>query len=152
MLDSTFTPQNIGLARAKGIELGLTMRPSDRVVASIAYTLLDAKEVTSGGATFSNRQLARRPRHSGNASIDWSSKFGLGLGGSVRLASDTYDSDFGTTRLDGHVVADLRVSQNLGKNLAVFGRIENLFDQRYQTAAGYNSYGRAAYGGIRWSY
>ena len=37
----------------------------------------------------------------------------------------------------------------IGERFALYGRVENLFDEKYQTVAGYGTYGRTAYGGIR---
>jgi vitamin B12 transporter len=37
----------------------------------------------------------------------------------------------------------------VSKIFSVYGRVDNLFDARYQTVAGYGTYGRAAYGGVR---
>ena len=34
-------------------------------------------------------------------------------------------------------------------NVSIYGRVDNLFDEHYETVAGYGTYGRAAYGGIR---
>lgn len=39
----------------------------------------------------------------------------------------------------------------LGERFELFGRVENLTDERYQTVAGYGSYGCSAYAGCaRW--
>ena len=51
-------------------------------------------------------------------------------------------------------VVDLRVSLPLGTILGerpveVFGRVENLLDKDYQTAAGYNQAPRGVFAGIR---
>ena len=44
---------------------------------------------------------------------------------------------------------NLRASLPVSERLELFGRIENLGDERYQTAAGYGAYGRSAYVGAR---
>ena len=43
----------------------------------------------------------------------------------------------------------LRASLPIGERFELFGRVENLFDADYQTAAGYATAGRSAYIGAR---
>jgi vitamin B12 transporter len=35
------------------------------------------------------------------------------------------------------------------EQIAVYGRVDNLFDEEYQTVANYGTPGRAAYAGVR---
>jgi vitamin B12 transporter len=37
----------------------------------------------------------------------------------------------------------------IGDRFAVYGRVENLTDEKYETVSGYGTYGRAAYAGVR---
>lgn len=152
VLDSSYVPQNIGRARAQGVELTLDLRPVETLRVAAGYTYVDAQERTTGGATFVNRQLARRPKHSISASVDWTSPIGLKLGADVRAVSDRYDSDFGNSRADGYEIAGLRASYPVTDRAEIYGRIENLFDADYRTVNGYNTLGRSAYAGIRVKY
>jgi vitamin B12 transporter len=43
----------------------------------------------------------------------------------------------------------VRAELPIGERFAVYGRVDNLTDTRYETIAGYGNYGRAAYGGVR---
>jgi len=47
------------------------------------------------------------------------------------------------------VLTGLRASFAIGRHLELYGRVENLFNEKYMTVYGYGTYGRAAYGGIR---
>jgi vitamin B12 transporter len=49
------------------------------------------------------------------------------------------------------VVANLTARYALSPQIAITGRIENVLDQQYQTAYGYNQSGRAVYIGAVWS-
>jgi vitamin B12 transporter len=51
--------------------------------------------------------------------------------------------------LDGYVLADLRAAYPVSDRFELYGRIENLFDVRYETVLDYNTPGRAAYAGVR---
>ncbi|MFX8938058.1 TonB-dependent receptor, partial [Acinetobacter baumannii] len=61
---------NIGKARAQGVEAELKLRPVETVSATLAYTYLEATDRTAGKASF-GKDLARRPRHSLTTTIDW---------------------------------------------------------------------------------
>lgn len=146
------TYDNVGRARAEGVEAELTLRPSAAFTVQAAYTYMKATDRTPGAATEGN-DLARRPRNALTLSADWTTPLaGLAIGGDVRLVSASYDDAANLTRLDGYALATLRASMPVGDHFEVFGRIENLFDATYQTVAGYGTYGRAAYAGVRVKY
>ena len=43
----------------------------------------------------------------------------------------------------------VRAELPVAHNISIYGRVDNLFDEKYETVAGYGTYGRAAYGGVR---
>ncbi|WP_230280813.1 TonB-dependent siderophore receptor [Croceicoccus sp. Ery15] len=139
---------NIGKARAQGVELELAARPDSNLRLGLVYSYLETEDRTEGGA-YEGNDLNRRPGDAVTASIDWTSPVGLALGSDVRMVGDSFDDRGNVTRLDGYVTVDLRAAMPLGDNLQIFGRIENLFDTGYETTAGYNTGGAAAYGGVR---
>ena len=49
----------------------------------------------------------------------------------------------------GTLVADLFAEWKVAPGLTFFGRVENLFDESYETARGYSSLDRSVYFGIR---
>ncbi len=96
------------------------------------------------------KDLARRPRHAVTVSADWETPLaGLTLGADLRLVGDSFDDAAGTVPLDGYVVATLRASVPVSVGVEVFGRVENLTDEAYQTVAGYNTPGRSGFIGAR---
>ena len=141
------TYDNVQRARAQGLELALTLRPVDTLTFSAAYTYLDATNRARASANF-GRDLARRPDHSVTVNADYRWWFGLATGATVSAVGDSFDNAANTRRLDGYVLTDLRASFPIG-HVEVYGRVENLFDERYQTVFQYGQPGRAAYGGVR---
>ena len=136
--------ENTGRARAEGFELELGASPSDNLRAQAVYTYVKATDRESGN------DLARRPRHAVLASLDWSTPLaGLNLGADVRMVSGSFDDAGNFTRLDGYAVGTLRASLPVTDQVELFGRIENVTDETYQTAAGYNTQGRAGFVGAR---
>ncbi|WP_255587005.1 TonB-dependent receptor plug domain-containing protein [Hephaestia mangrovi] len=141
------TYANVDRARAQGVEFALALRPVDQLTINASYTYTEAKN-RSAGANHGN-DLARRPRNSISVSADYRFPFGLSVGGTILAVSDSYDDAGNVTRLDGYAVAGIRAEMPVTHNVSIYGRIDNLFDEKYQTVAGYGSYGRAAYGGVR---
>ncbi|MBX9643421.1 MAG: TonB-dependent receptor, partial [Novosphingobium sp.] len=60
-----------------------------------------------------------------------------------------FDNASNSVPLDGYALVTLRASMPLGEHFELFGRVENVTDESYQTVAGYGTYGRSAYGGVR---
>ena len=137
---------NIARTRAEGIEASVEMRPTSNLTMSANYTLIDAKDPSTGLVRL------RRPEHSVNASIDWTAREWLKLGASVQSVSDSRDFDFQTfvpIALDGYTLATIRVAVPVGDHFELYGRVENLFDATYETVSGYGTLGRNAHVGVR---
>jgi len=145
---ASFRYANIARTRANGAEVEVAVTPVDSLDLALAYSLVDTRDRSPGAATF-DAHLARRPVHSVTASIDQRWAFGLATGATVRLVSDAVDPTAPQGALDGYVLLDLRASLPLGERFELYARLENAFDTRYETAYGYGTYGRAAYGGVR---
>ncbi|WP_167398571.1 TonB-dependent receptor plug domain-containing protein [Blastomonas natatoria] len=150
---ATFSLENIAAARAEGVELGLWIQPARNFTVQAQYSLVDTENRSReldffGRSNFGNR-LARRAKDSASVLVDWTSPWGPALGATFLMQGDTFDDVANTIRLDGHVRVDLRASWSLSDTLEVYGRVENLFDEAYQTAFNYGVPGRAGYAGIR---
>ena len=143
----TFQSENIARSRAEGLELGLTLRPTRGLLVNANYSIVDATS-RSGDATFGNR-LARRPKDQASLSIDWTSPWKVSLGSTVTITGDSFDNLSNTTRIDGFVLGAIRASYPISSAIEIYGRVENLFDEQYQTVSGYGTYGRNAYVGVR---
>ena len=141
--------QNIGQARSQGVELEGDARLGGGVTLHATYTHVVSTDRTLGSATY-GLALARRPRDLGSLSGDWVTPWrGLALGADLRASGPSWDDAANTVRLSGYATVDLRASVPVGGRFELFGRVENVGDERYQTAAGYGSYGRSVYAGLR---
>lgn len=143
----TFTYQNIARAEADGVEFTLALRPVDALTLTANYSYIHT-ENRATGANYGN-DLARRPTQTASVNADYRFAFGLSVGGTVSLVGDSFDDAGNTTRLDGYALASVRAEVPINDRIALYGRVDNLTDARYQTIAGYGTYGRAAYGGVR---
>ena len=68
------------------------------------------------------------------------------------MVSDSFDDAANLVRLGGYEVLTLRASWDATDRVTLFGRLENAWDDTYQTAAGYATPGRGAYVGARARY
>jgi vitamin B12 transporter len=141
------TYANIDVTRAQGVEFELTLRPIDALTVTGNFSYIDARNL-SPGVDYGN-DLALRPQTTTSVSVDYRLPFGLSLGATVRQVGASYDDVANLIRIQGYVVTDIRAEMPVAKNFSVYCRIENLFNEQYQTITGYGTYGRAAYGGVR---
>jgi len=138
---------NVGKVRAKGFELGASLR-LDALTVAANYTQLDAINTTPGDANRGKR-LARRPEAVWNLTANYDWAFGLKTGVSVRHVGDSFNNAPNTQVLEDHTLVDVRASYPITENIEVYGRIENAFDEDYETTLGFGTTGRVAYGGVR---
>jgi len=145
------TYENIAKAKAQGVELTLLLRPVEALTLRANYGLVDATNETPGSAN-SGKQLARRPRESVNVSLDYRWPFGLDTGASLVHVGRSFDNASNTTRVQGYVLADIRAAFDITPQISLYGRVENLFDEKYETILRFGTFGRAAYAGVRLRY
>ncbi len=137
---------NIDRTRAQGLEAFVELRPAPGITIAANYSLIDAENRATG------LPLLRRPKHSINLAVDWVARDWLKLGANIQTVSDSRDVDFVTftpTTLDGHTLASIRAAIPLNERFEFFGRVENLFDEEYETVSGYGTLGRNVHIGVR---
>ena len=141
--------RNVGKARAQGVEVELGTRITENFRAQAAYTYLETENRTPGDLN-QGKWLPRRPRHAVTVAVDWRTPFaGLRLGGDIRMVGQNFDNASNLTRLDGYALGTVRASLPVTDEVELFGRVENITDEQYQTAAGYGTAGRSAFVGAR---
>ncbi|MBK1648782.1 TonB-dependent vitamin B12 receptor [Rhabdochromatium marinum] len=144
---TTSAPANLDSARIRGLELWSSARLAHwDLMANL--TLLDPLN-TSPGANH-GKQLARRPQQS--LRLDADRDLGrFAVGGTLTYAGRRYDDFANQTRLDGFTLVDLRAQYAFSRTLWLQGRLENLFNQSYETAAYYNQPGRTLFVTLRYA-
>ncbi len=143
------TYDNVKQARAQGIEASLTLTPVEALTVQMNYGYLDATN-TSVGA-LSGKKLARRPSQSINGALDYRWAFGLETGVTVTHVGKSFDDASNSRALQGYVLVDVRASIPVMRGVSVYARVENLFDEKYETISSYGTPGRAAYAGVRFN-
>ena len=163
---SRFRTDNISNARARGLELALTLRqrlaarrPVD-ISGRFGYTLLATRILAvdqdeDAPPPFEVGQaLLRRPKHQFFAEVTLSasrlSAFFRGGGrGTVLDVEPTNGTFGGLFDNPGYSVWNAGVTWSAAGFVDVFGRIENVFDRDYEEALGFPALGRRATVGLR---
>jgi len=143
---SISAPGNIDQARIRGLEVVFGSQ-IEAWEFTTNLTLLDP-ENRSSGANKGN-VLARRAEKS--LRIDTSRKLGKYRFGTTVLAEGRRYDDLANTReLSGYTTIELRAEYAFAKDWLLQGRVENLFDEDYETAAFFNQPGRGFFMTVRY--
>lgn len=139
---------NVQKTNAKGVELALVAQLTERLALTANYTNMDTEITARGTPNFGN-SLGRRPDETANAQVSYEWPIGLTTALAVQHAGRSFDTNSNTFVLDSYTLVDFRASYAVNDSLEVYGRIENAFDEDYETARNYGVLGRTYYGGIR---
>ena len=127
---------------AKGIELSGQVAVTDRIDVTGAYTYTDAKAQDG-------TELGRHAKHVFALGVDAQVTEALSGGVSVQhfggVVPSVYDAG---SKVGDYTLVGLNAAYELGNGAAVTLRIDNLLDEDYETAGGYNQAGRSAYIGV----
>ena len=139
--------QNVARAFARGVEATARAQFGEHLSLDGNYSWV-LSEDRSPGRTFGN-WLPRRPRDTANVSATYTFADAGSFGVAARFAGKSFDNASNATRLDGYTLVDLRGELPLSGTVRLFARVENLFDERYETIARYGTLGRSVYAGLR---
>jgi len=140
---------NVAKTEADGIELGLIAHLGERLRVDVNYTDMDTE---NRGAENFGLELPRRPGQTLNGELTYDWAFGLTTTVAVMHASRSFDDAENTVVVDGYTVVDLRAAFALRDDLELYGRLENAFDEEYETIARYGTPGRGVFVGVRQSF
>lgn len=138
---------NVGKARTRGVETftALEIAPQFRVRAD--YTFTFAKD------EIARQELLRRPRHKASVTATWTPVDKLSLSATLIHVGSWVDGnrDFSVRRLNakGATLVNLAAEYKATDKVTVFGRIDNLFDKRWENPVGFLVPGFGAFGGIK---
>jgi vitamin B12 transporter len=132
---TTFTLLNVEQAEIRGVQFGYEYQGDSFVLRT------ELVNQTADNATNGTRLLRRAEQ---SASVTYTQNIGRHQIGIAVLASGDRE-DFGGVILDSYVVASLSGQLQLGKSWQLSARIENLFDEQYQTAANYRMQERSGF-------
>jgi vitamin B12 transporter len=144
----TFTNANIGHAKTRGFEAFVAARLADNFQIRADYTHTTATDTDTG------LELTRRPKDKTSVSAVWKPTEKLTLSATALWVSGWYDFDrfglvFPAFKSEPYSVVNLAANYKVNDNLTVFGRIDNLLDERYENPVGFEKQGFGVYAGVR---
>ena len=135
-------PDNVDEANIKGVETSLSVKPIKSITTRLFYTYTDAQNGITG------KELARRAKHTGGASIGWDySKKGT-IYTDLTYTGGRYEDAGNFTKLEEFVLVGIGTRYAVSDSASVVAHVSNLFDKYYETSAGYGPVGRVASAGI----
>jgi vitamin B12 transporter len=142
---NTFSLENVGRARASGVEVTGEWLPLDKTRLYANYTLTDTLDQATGN------ELLRRPRD--KAAVGVEQYFGdrhVRLAAQLLYVGDRLDTN--NIVLDPYTLVNVNGSFYLSEQAEIFARIDNLLDERYEEIRGFGVVGLAAYAGMNFWY
>jgi len=147
-LDGLFVAQNLEVARVRGLTLEgrralgeFTLRGS----VTVQDPQAERTDPLTGDTVVGD--LARRARQHATLGASWQ-RGSWRLGADAIAQGDRADTD--GTRMGGYAFVDLWGSYRLDRHWQLFGRLGNLADREYETAAGYRAAPRSLFLGVRY--
>jgi len=150
---SNNTPPNYGgyantaKTQADGVEVEGSFEVNTLLTLSANYTNMDAVN-KSPGSNY-GKDLTRRAGETASADAQLSFASGLTGGLALQYVGHSFNNASNTQRLKSYVLTDVRIAYPINDRFELYGRVENLFDQQYETLVGYGTLGRGAFAGVR---
>lgn len=138
---------NIGQARSKGWEFFAQAVPLPSLEIKAAYTLLDARDTSSG------ELLLRRPRNKLTAKVNFVLSGGFSINLAINHTGSREDMDYNfwpakIVMMEPFTLINLSSALQLFHGLEFFVRMENILDEKYELIKGYGTYGFSAFAGL----
>lgn len=152
LINNVFAPVNtyvnVGKAKTEGYEAFVDIKATDRLRFHADYTRTDATD------EIANTELLRRPKHKANFTAQYQASDALGLSASLVYVGPWMDFDrqglwFPARDFQGYTVVNIAANYEVNKQVTVFGRVDNLFDKRYEVPVGWKAPGVGVFGGIK---
>jgi vitamin B12 transporter len=131
---------------AEGVELSGSYAINEALVINSAYTFTDAQE--------NDTRAARVPRHDFALGFDAQMSPKLSAQFTLQHIADLEPSEFApaANKVGDYTLVHVNAEYQVNDTVEAYLRVENLFDEDYETAGGFNTSGRAAYAGLRASF
>jgi iron complex outermembrane receptor protein len=122
--------QNLGRARIRGLEASLDVRPTAYLMASVSYTLVDARVTAAADPDLVGKRLPQDPVHRGRAALAVTHpRFQATV--ALRLQGAQFEDDLNRLGMGGHALVDLSAAVPIGRGFSWIAAVENLLDQDY---------------------
>jgi vitamin B12 transporter len=145
--NSTFTTDvNIDIATTYGVESFIAYQPVTRMALRADYTYTIAQD------DIAHDELLRRPKNKASFSSTWQATNELSLATTVLYVGPWMDgtrNTFAPVTAGSYATTNLAATYVFSPQLSLFGRINNLFDRRYQDPVGFDRPGFGVFAGVK---
>ncbi|WP_447984059.1 TonB-dependent receptor plug domain-containing protein [Nitrospira sp. Nam74] len=138
-----FCPQNIQESRSEGVEAGFQLAVFNNVSLKGQYTYTQTKDVSTG------LRLPRWPLHQASIIAGYQPLERLLLNVEYRYVGTRFNDTENTQKMSPFGVVNAQVTYNVTKQFQVYGRVDNLFNEKYEEILFFGTPIRSVYGGIR---
>ncbi len=151
-----FRVRRLAEVHSSGGEVEATWRPFSGLTLTEGLTYTDAHYTKNpGNVAFAGRRMEQSPTWTSVSSLTW--RFPLGgsgfdgvVYGDARHVRDQFLASFDHLRIQpAYTVVNAGLNYQLSDQVEIYGRVQNLFDTKYQEVYGYNTQGRTFYAGAR---
>lgn len=166
---SSFVSDNLGNARAQGLEVSFRLRPTRTLSVTGSYTRLATSLLALDGTNAAlapfhvGQPLLRRPQNSGFLDVTWRrGRWMLNTHGSFRGRELDTEPNYGLGACSlglpcfftnkGYVDAGAGFAYRLPRGLELFGHLNNFLDQKYEESFGYPALPLNFMAGIRFRF
>ncbi len=166
---SSFMSDNLANSQAQGVEVSVRTRPLRSLEITGAYTYLDSQVLALDRASLAQfpfrvgQPLIRRPRNSGGYNVTWRHRrLTLNTDASIRgsvLDIEPNDGSFACTLglrclfgAKGYFLANAGFFYRLPHGLDVYGRLNNVLNQKYEESLGFPALHLNFMAGVRFNF
>lgn len=152
LINNVFTPVNtyvnVGKAKTTGVETFVELKVNEQWRFHADYTRTDATDETT------HSQLLRRPKHKADFSVYYQPTEAFGVSATVVYVGPWDDFDrqgllTAPQTTPGYTVVNLAANYVINPQVTLFGRVDNLFDKRYEVPVGWQAPGASVFGGVK---
>ena len=137
---------NISKARSQGLEFMLSLQPMANISLNANYTYTDTEDLSTG------ESLLQRARNRFKINLSYNLREKVTANLDILYVGRRFDKDYSTDSriiLGDYTLVNLAVSYSITEIFQIFGRVENLFDEKYEEIKGYSTPGISLFAGFR---
>lgn len=137
---------NIGLAESRGWELGAQYRLVKGLEVKAQYTYTLTRDLGTG------RRLPRWPVDQASIGVSYQPADPVRVNLDYRFVGARVNNTGNTQKMGSFGVVNVSATYDVTKQVQAFGRIDNLFNQKYEEILFFGTPIRSVYGGVKISY
>ena len=139
--------KQLGSARSYGLESYIQYNFNEDLFTKFIYT----RTHTEYKLQYEDVRAPRVPEDAFTILINWQATQKLNFDVEFNYVGNRF-SDTSGVKLESYTLAHFSATYQLYENVKLFAKINNLFDEQYEYAQGFNTYGRSLYAGFEFKF